>query len=271
MTIESRFGWATMCSLLALALSLVVGGPLRVFAAESFRIETKIYIGEEKEGKVVEPVSKTTTLFQNGTVYDFLEQPEQTAVFRKPMGDKPGRFILLCDKEQIQTEISTEQLAGTMTKLRSWARQQKDPFLQFAAAPRFDETFDVDKGKLVLTSYLETYTVETTPTDHHESLVDYREFLDWYTQLNTLLATHVPPDPRLKLNDSLARHKVFPAKIELKRAGEDPIRAEHLFTWRLSQKDLQRIDDVRTGLASYRQTENQEFLKLTEPVELGNK
>ncbi len=269
MTVESRFRWTRTCSLFAFVVLFVASGPLRVFAAESFRIETKIYVGEEKEGKESEPVSKTTTLFQNGIVYDFLEQPEQTAVFRKPLGDKPGRFILLCDKERVQTEVSTEQLTGTMKKLRSWARQQKDPFLQFAAAPRFDETFDGDKGKLVLASHLETYTVETTPTDHQDSLAEYREFLDWYTQLNTLLATHVPPDPRLKLNDSLARHKVFPAKIELKRAGEDPIRAEHVFTWRISQKDLQRIDDVRTGLASYRQTENQEFLKLTEPVEAG--
>lgn len=267
MTIEFRFSWATNACLFALALLLVGWEPRHAPAAESFRIETKIFVGEDDEE--AEPVSKTTTLFQNNIVYDFLEKPEQTAVFRKPLGDRPGRFILLCDKERIQTEISTEQLTGTMTKLRSWARQQKDPFLQFAAAPRFDETFDADKGELILASHLQTYTVETTPTDHHESLADYREFLDWYTQLNTLLATHVPPDPRLKLNDSLARHKVFPAKIELKRAGEDPIRAEHIFTWRLSQKDVQRIDDVRTGLASYRQTENQEFLKLTEPVDAG--
>lgn len=269
MTVESRFTCVQKYGVLVLTLLVAHWRSLHAPAAESFRIETKIFVGEEKEDKEIEPVSKTTTLFQNGIVYDFLEKPEQTAVFRKPLGDKPGRFILLCDKERIQTEISTEQLAGTMNKLRSWARQQKDPFLQFAAAPRFDETFDVDKGELILASHLQTYTVETTPTDHHESLADYREFLDWYTQLNTLLATHVPPDPRLKLNDSLARHKVFPAKIELKRAGEDPIRAEHVFTWRISQKDLQRIDDVRTGLASYRQTENQEFLKLTQPVEAG--
>ena len=33
-----------------------------------------------------------------------------------------------------------------------------------------------------------------------------------------------------------------------------------MFTWRLSQKDMQRVDDVRTGLASDRETENQEVL-----------
>ena len=60
--------------------------------AEGFRIETKIFAGEEKE-----PASKTTTLFQDGVVYDFLEKPQQTAVFRKAAGQKPARFILMND------------------------------------------------------------------------------------------------------------------------------------------------------------------------------
>jgi hypothetical protein len=170
----------------------------------------------------------------------------------------------------VQTEVSTDKLAGAMTKLRTWAAQQKDPFLQFAANPRFDETFDANNGKLMLASHLVTYTVETNPTQHQESLADYREFLDWYTQLNTLLAAgKLPPDPRLKLNDALARHKAIPAKVELKRAGEDPIRAEHDFTWRLSQEDLQRIEDVRAALTSHRNVENKDFLQISQPVEAG--
>ena len=71
-----------------------------------------------------QPVSETTTLFLDGVVYDFLDKPEQTAVFRKPSGGKPGRFILLNDEQRIRTEISTEQVAGAMDKLRTWAGQQ---------------------------------------------------------------------------------------------------------------------------------------------------
>jgi hypothetical protein len=146
--------------------------------------------------------------------------------------------------------------------LRSWAARQSDPFLQFSADPKFDETFDRAKGTLVLASHLETYTVKTNPTQHQDSLGEYREFLDWYAQLNTLLTAGNPPDPRLQLNDALARHKVVPENVELKRAGEDPIRAEHDFTWRLSQDDLQRVDDVRAALSRYRKLENEEFLKI---------
>ncbi len=235
-------------------------------AAEAFRIETKIYTGDPKDKKI-EPISKTTTLFKDGIVYDFLENPEQTAVFRKATGGKPGRFILMNDKERAQTEVSTEKLANTMKDLRKWASGQKDPFLKFAANPRFDEIFDRNTGKLVLASPLETYTVETSPaTQHQDSMTDYHEFLDWYTQLNTLQTSPVPPDPRLKLNDALIRHRVVPTKVELKRTGEDLVWADHDFTWRLSQEDLQRIEDVQSGLTAYKQVENKEFLQMSQPV-----
>lgn len=249
-------------SLLAVAIFVVVSA--RANAAEGFRIETKIFVGEEKEKKEKnEPVSSTTTLFQDGVFYDFLAKPEQTAVFRKAIGDKPGRFILLDEKNRVQTEVSTTELEGLMKKLNNWASRQSDPFLQFSAEPKFDETFDRANGKLILASHLETYTVQTKPTQHQELLNDYREFLDWYTRLNTMLTGGNPPGPRLQLNDALARRKVVPEKIELKRAGEDPKRAEHDFTWRLSQDDLQRIEDVRAALSTYQKVDNPEYLRLT--------
>ena len=246
-------------SLLAVAIFVVVSA--RAIAAEGFRIETKIFVGEEKDK--TEPVSSTTTLFLDGVVYDFLAKPEQTAVFRKASGDKPGRFILLDEKNRVQTEVSTTELEGLMKKLNNWASRQNDPFLQFSAEPKFDETFNRNDGKLILASHLETYTVQTKPTQHQDLLNDYREFLDWYTRLNTMLTGGNPPGPRLQLNDALARRKVVPEKIELKRAGEDPKRAEHDFTWRLSQDDLQRIDDVRAALSTYQKVDNEEYLKMT--------
>src|SRR5262245_45461527 len=61
---------------------------------EKFRIETKILVGKADSAKA-EPVSEATTLFLDGIVYDFLTEPPQVAVFRKPGGGNPGRFILL--------------------------------------------------------------------------------------------------------------------------------------------------------------------------------
>jgi hypothetical protein len=229
--------------------------------AEDFRIETKIYAGDAKK-----PVSETVTLFFDNGVYDFLAEPEQIAVFTKPTGRKAGRFTLLDPPNRVKTTLSTEQLAGAMEKLRTWAGRQSDPFLQFAANPQFKESFESGSGKLVLTSYQESYTVTTRRAEHPQALAQYREFLDWYARLNTLLSAGPPPEPRLRLNEALARHRVIPLKVELTRAGEkDAIRAEHQFTWRLSNDDRDRIDEVATSLTSFREVNNEEFLRLTKP------
>jgi hypothetical protein len=229
--------------------------------AENFRVETKIFVGEEEE-----PASETTTLFHDGIVYDFLVEPAQTAVFRRPNGRNAGEFILLNNHERVRTEISTERLAGAMTDLRTWAEQQKDPFLKFAANPDFEESFEPGSGQLVLASHLESYTVHTAPASRRDAARAYREFLDWYTQLNTLLTAGPPPQPRLELNAALTRHKVIPQTVTLTRSGEDePLRAEHSFTWLLSQDDMAHIEDVRAALAKYRTVKNEEYLRISRP------
>lgn len=242
----------------ALPIIFIVLG-INASHASDFRIETKIYVGDEKE-----PASTATTLFVDSAVYDFITEPEQIAVFRKPVAEKPGRFILLDPERQIKTEFTTVQLSGAMEKLRSWAGQQNDPFLRFAANPNFDERFESGSGKLVLANYLETYTVTTRRDDHPQAVAQYREFLDWYTRLNTLLTAGPPPEPRLRLNAALARHKVIPFKVELARNGEkQTLRAEHQFAWRLSEDDRERINDIGTSITSYRAVANDEFLKTT--------
>jgi hypothetical protein len=243
----------------ALTALLAVTWPV---AAGGFRIETKVFVGDEET-----PVSTTTTLFLDSVVYDFLAEPEQIAVFRKPGGGKPGRFILLDPERRVRTELSTDQLAGAMNKLRNWASRQKDPFLKFAANPQFEESFDRDTGQLLLASHEESYAIETAPADEPGALADYREFLDWYTRLNALLSAGPPPEPRLQVNAALARYQIVPVKVELTRAGEkEPLRAEHEFTWLLSKADQARIDDACASLAAYRPVENEEFLK---PVRAG--
>ena len=245
---------------LALVMLACVAAPRA--AAEEFRIETRVYVDDEPK-----PVSETTTLFLDGVVYDFLAEPAQVAVFRKPGGGRLGRFILLDPSHEIRTELSTDQLAGAMGKLRAWAAQQTDPFLKFAANPQFNESYDEQSGRLTLASLTETYEVDTAKTDHPVAQAEYQEFLDWYTRLNTLLSAGPPPQPRLQLNAALARHNVIPLKVKLTRAGEDQsIRAEHEFTWRLSRQDMNRIDNVRESLASYRDVSNDEFLASMRPT-----
>ena len=244
----------------ALTMAVSVLAPQSQAVAENFRIETKIF-----EGNSEEPVSETTTLFCDGVVYDFLKTPVQTAVFKKPNGKNAGRFILLNGQQRIRTEISTDQIQGAVEDLRTWAGQQSQPFLKFAANPEFKETFEPGSGQLVLASHIESYTVETTPAKNPKAATEYRVFLDWYAQLNTLLSGGPPPQPRLELNKSLSRHKAIPKTVELTRAGDkEPLRAEHEFTWLLSQDDMSRIEDVNAALAGYREVKNEEYLRLSE-------
>jgi hypothetical protein len=58
-----------------------------------------------------------------------------------------------------------------------------------------------------------------------------------------------------------------PIKVELARSGEDPLRAEHAFTWRLSQDDVKRIDEIRENLTKYQEVSNEQFLRDTKPRE----
>jgi len=250
----------SICRSLVVALSIAVlvsTALSALVAAEDFRIETKIFVGDAEE-----PATTTTTLFQGGVVYDFLDEPKQIAVFRKPGGGRPGRFILLDPERRVRTELSTDQLAGAMNKLRNWASRQRDPFLKFAANPQFEESFDRDTGQLLLASHEESYTIKTEPADMPEALSEYREFLDWYTRLNALLQAGPPPEPRLQVNAALARYQIVPITVELARAGEkEKLRAEHDFTWLLSKHDLARIDDACASLAAYRPVDNEEFLQ----------
>jgi hypothetical protein len=255
----------SLLSRVAVAVSALVVCCCSIAGAEDFRILTKIYTGEKSEKQ--KPVSETITLFLDGAVYDCLADGSQTAVFRK----QGGRFILLDAHRRIRTELTTDQLTGAMDKLRDWAGRQSDPMLRFAADPKFEESFEPESGKLVLAHHLAKYTVATAPASHPEAMMEYREFLHWYTQLNTLLHATPPPEPRLRLNEALARHRVVPLEVELTRAGEkEPQRAEHLFTWRLSREDMDRIDEIREALASYREVKNEEFVRTSQPAQ-GNK
>jgi hypothetical protein len=249
------------CSPLAFILLLLVTSATQ---AEDFRISTKIYRGAKDDKPKL--VSQTTTLFLSGTVYDFFADGSQTAVFRK-QADQPGRFILLNPEKRIRTECTTDQLAGLIGHMREWAGQQKDPMLRFAANPQFKESFDPENSKLVLASNLQTYTVATEPVSHPEAMAEYREFLHWYTQLNAMLKAGPPPEPRLRLNESLSRRRLVPVTVELTLEGEkEPLRAEHEFNWRLSRADMDQIEDVRASLASFKEVDNKEFRKASEPV-----
>lgn len=225
-------------------------------AAQQMRIETNVFVDDEAD-----PANHTVTLFDSDTVYDFIDQPPQIMVFRPPSASHPGNFIMLDVDAKQRTEVSTERIAGLMEKLTRWAGEQEDALLKFSAQPDFEESYDEESGVLTLDSQQWKYTVATVPAENAKALARYREFTDWYTQLNTMLNSTPPPGARLKLNAALAEHGVVPVEIRRSVASESTtLRATHMFTWRLSREDRDRIDEARSQLASFNKVDNQQFL-----------
>jgi hypothetical protein len=246
---------AARCARLGFLAMWFVPAWVDTAVAEDFRIETRVYEGEEEL-----PISEAVTLFQNGVVYDFLAAPAQIAVFSKPTADRPGRFILLDPVRHLYTELDTDRIAAALDKIRDWAVQQPNPVLRFAAAPKFQESFNPESGELALASPLKTYRLQTSSAVKPDALAEYHEYLDWYARLNAM-HTGLPPQPRLEVNAALARHAVVPTEVMLVDSkAHHAIRAKHDFTWRLSQEDRSRIDEVRDAMGSYRLVENEEFL-----------
>lgn len=224
--------------------------------AGELRIETDVYSGNDTES-----LSHTITLFDSGTVYDFSDEKQEVAVFRLPNESRPGQFILLDLKSKRRTEVSTDKIEALMDKLSKWAKEQEDEMLKFSANPEFEETYQSGTGQLTLDSKQWNYTVATIPAEDTETLKDYRQFVDWYTRLNVMMHGAPPPGPRLALNAALERHGVVPVEIRRKIESQStPLRATHLFQWRLSREDRAQVEEVRKHLASFEKVDNRDFL-----------
>jgi len=236
--------------LASLALSLA---PVDAIG-QQLRIETHVYSGHDAE-----PVSHTVTLFDSNTVYDFVDQPPQVAIFRPPNSSRPGQFVLLDLKTKQRTEISTKKIEGLMKKVTGWAAEQDDPLLKFSAKPKFEQSFDKETGMLSLTSPVWNYNVATVPAEDAKTLARYREFTDWYTRLNSMMHGTPPPGARLALNAAMVKHGVVPVEIH-REVDSTTLRATHLFSWRLSRKDRARVEEARNQLGSFKKVANEQFI-----------
>lgn len=224
-------------------------------SGEEFRIETRVFVGNEDV-----PASESVTLFQEEVVYDFLEDSSQVAIFRRPHGDTPGRFILLDRERELRTEITTDRISAVMEKLRTWASKQNDPYLKFAADPRFDESYNENTGELLLESPLQSYRLTTSPIEKSSAQTQLQDFLNWYTQLNALVHGGPPPFPRLAVNSALARHACVPLEVQLTTSGDKQnLRSVHLINWRISKQDRDRIDQATRDMANFKQVSNAVF------------
>ena len=233
---------------------------------EGFRVENQVFTEEEEE-----PISKSTTIFYEDLVYDYLETPKEITVFDRTA----GRIILLDPVRKISTELTSRDLELLSQKLQTWAARQPDEFLRFSAHPNFDEDYDSSSGGLQLRSSWVSYQVETTEPARSEILTLYLEFCDWYALLNTRLdPTSRPPFPRMRLNRALAEVGRMPQDVQLtvRPKGEALLgekkmtaRSEHHVVPHLLESDRNRIAQTDQFMAMFRPLPFREYQAEVQP------
>ena len=98
-----------LTGLVSLVLLSALGLPL---AAQEFRVYTRIFneradAAARKAGKQPSPVSRTTTVFHAGKVYDFIDAGERMTVYESAQ----ERFLIFDGARQLRTEIKTSEIA----------------------------------------------------------------------------------------------------------------------------------------------------------------
>ena len=217
--------------------------------ADEFRVETFVYVGNQKEA-----IAQNVTFFTNGLVYDFpLTGPEEITVFDASR----GRFVLLDCRRKVKTTLTTKDLIEFTSAQKAHAAEA-DGVFAFAANPRFQHKYDTETDSLTLTGKLMTYRAKGMRPKIETAVSTYRDFADWYARLNATRPGSLPPFARFELNKAIAEKGMIPKEVELTVAPKMRIvgrklvmRSRHMANWRLSDTDRERIETAGTYLVSF--------------------
>lgn len=243
-------------------------------AAENFRMETDVFVGNQKK-----PICQTLTLFTETMVYDFIYGPGDAKAKDKDKDDQQiteatvfdmsaGRVILLDMKQNKKTVLTHEQLVQLTTSMKV-NTTEKDAIYHFAAHPVFSVNFDEPTSLLTLSSPSLSYTAKTQKADNAAAAWRYQEFADWSARLNACRPGNLPPFARMELGKAMADRSLLPEEITRTmvapgRLGNKKVemRSRHMVNWLLSSKDRKRIAMVAEQIGTY---ESVAFMAFVEP------
>jgi hypothetical protein len=243
---------------MAFAAASRLGASGGTLAEEGFRIENKVFMTGEKD-----PQIRSTTIFHDGVVYDYLADPAEVTIFDV----KHGRFVLLDLTRRIKTELTAERVAGFSDRLRQWSLKQSDPFLRFLGDPQFEVAFDESTHELTFTNPWMTYRLTTVDVESEAMSSQYREFSDWYCRLNTVLNPGArPPFARMIVNAELENRHLFAREVDLtiqEKEGllgkRSTVRSEHVLVRQLMESDRKRVAQTDQFLAMYTSVDFREY------------
>ncbi len=244
----------------AVVLFLFFAAPLASMAARAadFRVDNAVYAEGQSQ-----PQSHGVTIFHEGLVYDFLDEPAEVIVFDKAQ----RRFTLLNISRRVRSEISVDEVKTFVDRARQRLSGHPNPNVRWLADPLFAESFDAENSELTLKSPSITYQARVQATDPGVA-ARYHEFSDEYAQFNHVLNPKSwPPFARMMLNDAIERHKGIAKEVHLS-ATLNPndvlikINSRHELTAQLASADRSRVAKAReymrsfqaVSFAEYRQT-----------------
>ena len=213
------------------------------------------------------PIADNLTVFHGGKIYDF----QQLGAPSVSVFDVEGRrFLLARPDRSVQTTVSADELVRFAAQEHPKALKSPSELVRFAAEPKFQEKYDRRSGRLILSSDVFEYEIESASVDDPNLVQRYVQFANWYAYLNSMFSP-LPPAVRLELNQAFDRHATLPKRVErrLKENGEvirsltmvskhelvhglTPAAKQALADWQSKQPALQYID-----LTSYRQLQTE--------------
>ncbi len=246
------FGFALAC-----CVCLVSGTTL----GQEFRIETKIFVGNEKV-----PVSKNLTLFVDGKVYDFLlTSPEEITV----LDPQRSQFILLDVSRKLRTTINKDVLTQFSAKLKLRAAKSKDPLVAFSASPDFEVKETEDTTDIDFIAKEISYRVQSDKSRDDAAARAYWRFADWYARLNATRLGAKPPHARLFINNRLGLRSLIPTRVEVTIPArgllgkELKMHSEHIVSMRpILAKDRTKIEKAGEYLATFKSVSFDEYRRL---------
>jgi len=217
--------------------------------ADEFRVDTDIYVGNQKE-----PIAQNLTIFTSGLVYDFpLAGPEEITVF----DPAHRRFVLLDCQRKVKTTLTTTEILEYAAAMKAQLLDVGGVFA-FAANPQFERHVDEENGRLTLSSDLMTYRTKGAKPKLESAVSGYRNFADWYARLNATRPGNLPPFARIELNKAIAEAGLIPKEVELRISPKNRlvgrklvVRSHHSVYWQVTNTDRKRVETAGTYLVSF--------------------
>lgn len=194
---------------------------------------------------------KSTTLFTEGLTCDFIEDNGQGEI---TLLDRAGDVFILIDPAcRIQTRLKASEMRRMIDTKRPELAMSKKPFVAFAGKPAFDVSIDETSGEMRFQSSWVDYSVKTHSPDRLEIVESYLDFCDWACYLHCRINPgKLNPLLRLEINRTLRERKRLPDRIAVTNypdgkkvfAKSEKVESGHLFSLRLSEVDMKRINDA---------------------------